>query len=196
MAIFTSRRFENRQAHRATRQIIVFQIQQEWFALPIEFVHRVIPLGQVYGVPHGQGLSLTRYENREIPVIDIESRVFVNWSELQAASMSSTASEFEPYIPMPVEPEEDTHQASPPPAQRYLLITQTSQSDWVGIPLATQPALRRVPESAFTPPPASYLTNGNVRYVSALVMLDDKHPSLFLLNLHQVVRDVPMLPGS
>lgn len=195
MAIFTSRRFENRQAHRATRQIIIFQIQKEWFALPIECVYRVIPLGSVYGVPQGQGLSLTRYENQDVPVIDIEHRVFGYPDPAIAAEQKANpSSELEPYVPFSIASQDEDSQQSQPANQRYLLITQASQGDLMGIPLASQPSLRRVSESAFTPPPASYLAKGTIRCVSALVMLDDNHPSLFLLNLNQVVRDIPMLP--
>jgi chemotaxis signal transduction protein len=197
MAIFTSRRFENRQVHQASRQLVIFQLQGEWLALPIECVYRVIPLGQVYGVSHGQGISLTRYENQEIPVIDIQRRIFGSVSVLLESPESSIHSkEVEPYIPVSVPLEDEDTPQSQSPKQHYLLIIQTSQGELTGIPLESQPSLRRVPESAFAPPPASYLANGTIRCVSALVTLDNNHPSLFLLNPAQIMQDVPVLPGG
>ncbi|HEY9619494.1 MAG TPA: chemotaxis protein CheW [Crinalium sp.] len=198
MAIFTSRRFEHRRANRATRQIIMFQLQQEWFALPIELVHRVVPLGPVYGMPQGLGMSLTRYENREIPVIDIKRRVFVETSETRALPPASDAiapNELEPYIPVSIPSDADQADLMKQDSPRYLLIVQDPQNDLLGIPIESQPSLKRVPESAFAQPPASYLAKGNVRCVSALVALDANQPSLFLLDLQQLIQDVPMLSG-
>lgn len=180
MTLFTSRRSAKRQKHQATQQLLIFSMQQEWFALPIQAVYRVIFTEHIYGAPHGNGMGLTRYENEEIPVIDIKSRIF---GEASQQNPSLNSSEVTP--------------------GRYLLIIQDVQGELVGIPLDSQPSLRRVPESAFTIPPSSYLAQGNIRCISALVVLGDDQPSLFLLDLKQLTQSslssppsLPLLPQA
>ena len=65
-----------RQQKNITQSLIVFTLRREWFALPIDMVQKVIPLGAVYGDPQGTGISLTEYQNREVVVIDMASRIF------------------------------------------------------------------------------------------------------------------------
>jgi purine-binding chemotaxis protein CheW len=174
MTIFTSRRSINRQKNSSTRQLIVFCLQQEWFALPIQAVYRVMPLEHIYGAPHGNGMGLTRYENQEIPVLDIKHQIF---GETLKQSLSSNSSEVA--------------------QQRYLLIIRDLQGELVGIPLDSQPSLRRFPESAFTSPPASYVAQGKVRCVSALVVSGNDQPSLFLLDIKQLIQpSLPLLPHA
>jgi len=48
-----------RQQKNITQSLIVFTLRREWFALPIDMVQKVIPLGAVYGDPQGTGISLT-----------------------------------------------------------------------------------------------------------------------------------------
>jgi chemotaxis signal transduction protein len=134
-----SRRIANRRAE-PLQKLIAFQIRQVGFALPIQLARKVVPLGVVYGAPIG-GLSLTRYQNLEIPVIDATFRLF---------GESDRANET-------------------PHDQRHLLIVLDARSEPMGIPLDAPPTLRRAPRSAFAPIPAAYLATGNIRCVSALV---------------------------
>ncbi|NJR61659.1 MAG: hypothetical protein HC769_24185 [Cyanobacteria bacterium CRU_2_1] len=75
-----------------------------------------------------------------------------------------------------------------------MLIVQNPQGELIGIPLDSAPSLRRVPRSAFAPLPPTYLTEGGVRCVSALIVLNPKEAPLFLLNLDQLLQSRSTLP--
>src|ERR671933_52989 len=73
--------------------------------------------------------------------------------------------------------------------QRYLLIVQSSSGQLMGLPLVEPPSLQRVPESAFAPLSASYISEGNLRCVSVLIKRNNDEPPLFLLNPDQLVQN-------
>jgi chemotaxis signal transduction protein len=170
-----SRRIANRRAE-PLQKLIAFQIQQQWFALPIQLAQKVIPLGLVYGAPMG-GLSLTRYQNLEIPVIDAAVRVF---GVADVKPLASQKDEASPRSNHPSPPEDAAD-------QRHLLIVLDAQAQPMGIPLDAPPSLRRAPRSAFAPVPAAYLATGNIRCVNALIHLAEDEPPLFLLDLGQLL---------
>jgi purine-binding chemotaxis protein CheW len=182
MAIFsplTSRR-STRRAAEATQQLIVFRLLSEGFALPIRAVQKVIPMGDIYGAPQGSGVSLTLYQDRELLVIDIEQRIFRG-----APSLDSSESTLGLRAQLELD---DTTQA------RFLLIVQSSQGKLVGLPIDSPPSLQRVPESAFTPLTSDYISEGNIRCVSALIVQNNDEPPLFLLNPEKLVQPQQALP--
>jgi purine-binding chemotaxis protein CheW len=164
-----------------TQQLIVFRVLQEWFALPIRAAHKVIPIGPVYGNRQG-GVGLTRYQDQDVIVIDIQQRIFGE----QSQSLLPAATEVSPSLP----------HKSDAIMQRYLLLLQSPQGEFLGIPLDTFPCLRRVPESAFAPIPPIYLAEGRVRCVSALITAASDEPPAFLLNLSQLVDHPTGLPAA
>jgi chemotaxis signal transduction protein len=172
-----SQRLANRRAE-PLQKLIVFRIRQEWFAVLIQFAQKVVPLGLVYGAPQG-GISLTRYQNCEIPVIDIERRVFGNTVNLSLTSALPEITDASAQI-SPLSVTEN---------QRYLMIMEDIQGLAIGIPLDSPPMLRRVPKSAFSPVPAIYLAEGNIQCVSALITVSESEPSFFLLNLDQLLQE-------
>jgi chemotaxis signal transduction protein len=151
-----SQKLANRRAE-PLQKLIVFRIRQEWFAVPIQFAQKVIPLGLVYGAPQG-GISLTRYQDQEIPVIDAEQRIFGQGGD-----------------------------SSAPAEQRHLMIVDDRQGSLIGIPLDSPPTLRRVTKTAFSPIPTVYLAEGWIRCVNALVTVSENEPPFFLLNLDQLL---------
>jgi len=179
MTLSSYRRTKTRQAE-PTQQLIVFQILQEWFALPIRAAYKVVPIGQVYG-SHQGSIGLTRYQDQDVLVIDIQRRIFGE----QMSSPLLSASE----APATTQP------ASPAQHQQYLLLIQSSQGELIGLPLRTFPSLRRVPESAFKPLPPMYLAEGKIRCVSALVTAKNDRPPTFLLNLSQLLESPVALPA-
>ncbi len=177
-----SQRLANRRSE-PLQKLIVFRIRQEWFAVLIQFAQKVIPLGVVYGASQG-GISLTRYQDREIPVIDIDRRVFsnaVNLSLMPALPNSIDASAQKPLLPIAEN-------------QRHLMIVEDIQGASIGIPLDSPPMLRRVPKSAFSPVPAIYLAEGNIQCVSALITVSENEPPFFLLNLDQLLQPGAIAP--
>jgi chemotaxis signal transduction protein len=169
-----SQRLANRRAE-PLQKLIVFRIRQEWFAVLIQFAQKVVPLGLVYGAPQG-GISLTRYQGQEIPVIDIERRVFGNepsiapFPEAIAVLTEAPAPNAEAI-------------ASPFSAQPHLMIVEDAQGALIGVPMDSAPVLRRVPKSAFSPVPDIYLAEGTIRGVSALITVSEDESPFFLLNL-------------
>lgn len=148
----------NRKAE-STQQLLTFQLEQEWFALSIRAVQRVVPLGKVYGDPHRKGVSLTLYQDQELLVIDAGQRIFGVPSRalVEAETLS------------------------------YLVIVQNSQGAIAGLPIVGQPALRRVPFSAFGPLPDAYVATGNIHCVSSRMIQTGEEPLLFLLDPERLV---------
>ena len=165
-----------------THQLIVFRLQQEQFALPIQAVQKVIPLGNVYGAGLDT-VGLTLYHDREISVLNIQQRIFrtVNQPLLLADGSLDQASLLK---------------LEAPSSGRFLLIIETLTEGAIGLPLYDQPMLRRVPESAFVPLSDAYLSGGHLRCVKCLIVLASDQPPIFLLHLDQLLQAQPALPES
>ncbi|MDP8964071.1 MAG: chemotaxis protein CheW [Cyanobacteriota bacterium] len=184
MAVFsplTSRRASNRKAE-ATQQLIVFRLYNEGFALPIRAVQKVIPMGNIYGGSQGAGVGLTLYQDQELLVIDVEHRIF------RSAPSS--------YSPKPALPPQGQEEQPDITLAGFLLIVQSPQGKLVGLPIDSPPSLQRVPESAFTPLTSTYMAEGNIRCVSALILQNNDEPPLFLLNPEKLVQPQQALPGT
>ena len=185
MAVFsplTSRRASNRKAE-ATQQLIVFRLHNEGFALPIRAVQKVIPMGNIYGGQEGAGVSLSLYQDQELLVIDVEHRIF-------RSAPSSYSPRLRALPPQGQEEQPDITLAG------FLLIVQSPQGKLVGLPIDSPPSLQRVPESAFTPLTSTYMAEGNIRCVSALILQNNDEPPLFLLNPEKLVGPQQALPGT
>jgi chemotaxis signal transduction protein len=159
MSILSSvraRRFA-KQRGEAVHTLIAFRLRREWFALPIETVQKVIPLELVYDDPLDTGIRLTRYQDREIVVIDIQSRLFGERPQT-IASLDS----------------------------QYLAIVRGEPDASIGIPLDSPPSLRRVPRSAFGPLPAVDRETGKINCLGATLIQLADHPPLFLLDTRQL----------
>jgi hypothetical protein len=163
-----------------TQQLIVFRLRHEQFALPIQFAYKVIPMVQTYGFCQERGVSLTRYQDRDILVIDVQRRIFIDSSESSRSfqlldSKYSISNTSNPTLP-------DS-------AQPHLLLTQTSQGELFGIPLEMPPSLRRVPNTAFNPIPDHFLKQGSIRCISALVVPSKNESPIFLLNPNLLIQN-------
>ena len=175
MAIFStlrSRRFAAVQTE-TTEQIITFCLRKEWFALPILAIQKVIPLGKVYGDPQGTGVSITAYEEQEIIVIDVAKFIFQDLSSsdlVDAAESDLSGLEWE--------------------QQRYLVIINLHRQtqDLLGLPIDSQPVMRRVTKSNFKTLPKAYLDRGNINCVSEEIIELPEQPPIFLLNPQSLAR--------
>ncbi|WP_299408750.1 chemotaxis protein CheW [Acaryochloris sp. IP29b_bin.148] len=169
MAIFSSVRSQ-RGANRnteATEQLIAFKLRGEWFALPVTAVQKVIPLGKVHGDPNQTGISLTLHQGQEITVVDVGYRIFND----SAQSLT------------PEEPE--TAKSEESAAQRCLVLIKSAEGV-VGVPIDSQPTIRRAGKSQFSPLPSSYLDRGNIHCVSSMIVDDGGTEPLFLLDPEQL----------
>jgi purine-binding chemotaxis protein CheW len=184
MAVFsplTSRRSASRKAE-ASQQVIVFRLRNEGFALPIRAVQKVIPMTNVYGAPLGGGVRLTLYQDQELLVIDVGQRIFGGVRTKDSSKSTFGESQLLSLDDITVE--------------RFLLIIQSSSHKTVGIPLSEPPSLQRVPSSAFTPLTSEYISEGNIRCISALIVPGNDEPPLFLLNPDQLVQSQQALPPA
>jgi chemotaxis signal transduction protein len=161
----------------ATQQVLTFRLDQEWFALPIQAVQKVVSLGSVYGDPQHTGVSLTLYQNRELVVVDVGHRIF---GQVPSQAMAASPTE--------------SDSARNLSQTRYLLILQASTGELFGLPIDSQPVLRRVPMSAFGSLPTAYATEGNIRCISSLMLQTADEPPLFLLDPDKLLQ--PQFPPT
>lgn len=153
-----SRRFAAEQ--QSTQQLVIFRLCQEWFALPLNVIEKVIAQGRIYGDPERTGVSLTLYEDREIVVVDVGHRIFNRAKDLSNHHNSTTA-------------------------QRYLIIVSTN-SQFIGLPVDSPPTIRRVTQSAFISLPQAYIAQGNIRCVSSTAIQLAHEPLIFLIDHQQL----------
>jgi chemotaxis signal transduction protein len=173
-----SRRLAKRQGE-TTQQLIVFQLRQLWFALPIQFAYRVVPIGSVYRTRAGENNKVALHQGHELVVVDIDRLIFKTRSQQNRHLLPGSSSERFTELP-----------------QGHMLILQNPQGQFFGIPLDCAPGLRRVANSAFAPVPDAYLEEGNIRCVSALVNPSPEEPPMFLLNLDQLFLPQAALPSG
>ncbi len=156
--------------HPRTHKLIVFYLGQERFALPIQFAYRVVPMMQLLD-PFDSSTPLF-YQGQELLVLDAEHQIFHTPPSERLLTASSRK-------------KPDCRESD---RQDCLLILQTDQKDLIALPLASQPFLLRVSETAFAPVPPAYLAATNVRCASALVIPDPNDPPIFLLDLNRLVQ--------
>ncbi len=156
MAVYSSVRSRRFAAIKkeSTKQIICFRLLDNYFALPIDSVQKVTPLGQIYGDPGGIGVCLTNYQGKELLVLEID-RFFQN-------SLPQTRSNRD--------------------RQRFLLVVENQAKDLIGLPIDSPPSLRRVPVSSFMPLPKAYATKGKIQFLSSNTIWIEDRPSLLLLD--------------
>lgn len=161
MAILSSARSRRGRKAEATEQFITFQLRQEWFGLPIESVYRVVTMGKVFGDPDQTGVGLTRYQDRDLLVIDVSRRIFA-----EIAQPSAT-------------PKQNLD-------QRSLIIIKNAEDELIGLPIDSQPEVRRFSRSQFVPLPATYAARSKIRCLSSMMAKTADDTSLFLLDPDQV----------
>lgn len=168
----------------ATRQLIIFPLQDEQFALPLSVVEKVMTVDHLYAQVAGSDIAMAVAQNQDIPVIAIHQRIF--------------GSSVDGSVP-PRGVEGDRSTPTPTPLQlaaRYLLLVYDAYGEPIGLPLVNPPTLQRVPESAFKPISATYQATGSIRCLSGLIVVAPDSRPIFLLNLAQLLQPQHALPSS
>ena len=180
MAILSPLKSRRLRAHKGetTKQVIVFKIQREWFALPIFSVKKVVPKNDTQGNYQNSGAGLTVYEGKELLVLDIAYQVFGNIPKQPPSSS---------------DPAEPVEQSS---TDGYLLIIRSRKGDLVGLPVESSPTVRQFGESEIVPLPSNYAARVNIQCVAGLIVQPDNEPILFLLNPDQLLHTQPLLPPT
>lgn len=152
------------QPHAVTVPLIAFQLRQIWFAVPMTAIVRVMPLGPIYGDPQHTGISVTRYDDQELTVVDVGHRIFSDPGALPAEVLDDAT----------------------PATQSCLVVLQTRQGERIGLPIDSQPEVRRVPETQIVPLPETYRQHGNIHCISTLSVQAADQPPLFILDPDQL----------
>ena len=178
---FAYRRAINRKLE-PSQQLITFRIHHEWFALPILVAQKVILLDKLHGSPFSTESSVAFFQEQELVVLDVGRRIFGDAIAQAVLSQPPAANHAVTQIQFVSQ-------------QRYLVIVDGSHDEPVGLFLESQPTLRRVPQSAFSPLPPNHFSDGGIHCVHALVSSIQGEPPLFLLNLHQLLEPITHLTG-
>ncbi|HHP7231613.1 MAG TPA: chemotaxis protein CheW [Xenococcaceae cyanobacterium] len=180
MTVFStlrSRQFADRQ-NQVTEQIIAFRLLEEWFAVPILAVKKVIPLGKIYGDPNNQGISFTSYNNRELLVIDVAKYIFSGLPVSHNAETDKLLNH------------ETELQDFNTTESKYLLILQAQNHQDIGLPIDSQPTMYRIDSSAFKALPEIYLEKSNIQYISSKIIEIPETPVMFLLDNQKLINSV------
>ncbi|NJM57052.1 MAG: chemotaxis protein CheW [Synechococcales cyanobacterium RU_4_20] len=140
------------------QQFIAFRLRQEWFALPIAAVERIIPRGDIYGNSPEVGLGLTLYQGKPLLVVDVGHHLFGE----TATSPQVLAEQF------------------------LLILFDTQQQQFVGVPIDSAPVLKKLLLDAMEPLPDRYQSAGKIRCVSASTVQAAGEALLFLLDPAQL----------
>lgn len=136
-----------------TRQFISFRLRAEWFALPIGAVERITALGELHGDADKTGVGLTLYQGQPLVVVDVGHYLFG-----EAATLTHWSPE------------------------QLLLVTTDPQGQFVGIPIDSQPVLRKIQGEQIQALPERYQTSGIIRCISASAVSQEENTFLFLLD--------------
>ncbi|WOB45406.1 hypothetical protein HNI00_21440 [Thermoleptolyngbya oregonensis NK1-22] len=175
-----------------TRQLLVFPLRRELFALPLAIVHRVIEIDRLYAQQEGMGTAIALDHDQNIPVLNLQQRIFANTSTSTQCLEPGTQ----------IDPQEVTKYStleqtfSNTVTTRYLILVYSLQGDVIGLQIDGPPALKRFTESAFKPLSVLYQQEGGIRCVSGLILPTDDSPPIFLLNLAQVLQPPSALLGA
>ncbi|MFQ3617064.1 MAG: chemotaxis protein CheW [Cyanobacteriota bacterium] len=176
----------------STRQLLIFPLRQEQFALPLAVVHKVIRIDHLYAQQDGAETAIALDHDAHIPVLDIQQRIFAN------ALTPDKCLETDPQIHS--QTIIGNHTASRKPdnfsASQYLILVYSLQGDVIGLRIEQPPTLQRFPETAFKPLSTLYQQEGGIRCVSGLILPKVDGPPIFLLNLAQVLQPPSALLGA
>jgi chemotaxis signal transduction protein len=184
-------------------QMITFLVRQDWFALPIQVAQKVVPLAAVRSSTGSQGQGLILVDQQRLPTIDLEQHIYRDLplpSLISPTAPAGAAADGGLQGNAGPAPLATNVVAFPQPSEipgdpRHVLIVRLPQmSESLGLVVSQTPLLQRVPETAFSPISATFLTLSQLRCVNAVISLAGQEAPIFLLDLTQVLP--PLLPPS
>lgn len=183
-----------------TRQLLVFPLNQEQFALPLTVVHKVIEVDRLYAQQTGAETAIALDQDQNISVLNIRQRIFTDAAK--PAKRLDLGTQVDESINTQIDTQEviknnaPDHRFSPCSTPQYLILVYSLHGDVIGLPIDGAPALQRFAESAFKPLSALYQQEGGIRCVSGLILPTADSPPIFLLNLAQVLQPPSALLGA
>ncbi|GAB4144174.1 MAG: hypothetical protein Fur0046_21500 [Cyanobacteria bacterium J069] len=189
MALHPSLRALRAKPVAATRQLLVFPLRQERFALPLTVVCKVIEVDRLYAQQPGEETAIALDHDQNIPVLAVRSRIFPHAPEPPKRTQDGTAAgTANDHATETIKTQSGTPQ--------YLVLVYDFQGEVLGLAIDGPPVLQRFTESAFKPLSALYQQEGGVRCVSGLILPTADSPPIFLLNLAQLLQPQVALLGS
>ena len=150
MAIYSplrTRRLAAQQAE-ATQRMIIFQLRQETFAIPLDQVSKATTFDRLYGDANHAGVTLTTHQGRELVAIDVGAKIF-----------GDSATVLPPLKNLPVAVDNNVS---------HLLIFQREDEQFIGLPIDSPPSIRSIAASAFRPLTDIDSQYSNLHCVSAI----------------------------
>lgn len=175
-----------------TRQLLVFPLRQERFALPLAVVHKVIQVDNLYAQQDGVETAIALDHDEHIPVLDIQQRIFANAPTPAKCLEADPSINTQTFIGKHTTSQESGHFST----SQYLILVYSLQGDVIGLLVEGPPTLQRFTESAFKPLSALYQQEGGIRCISGLILSAVDSPPIFLLNLAQVLQPPSALLGA
>jgi chemotaxis signal transduction protein len=117
----------------AKKRLILFQLQSETFALPLDDVAKVTTLERLYGDAAGTGAILMTYQGREIAAIDVAQKIFGQ--------------------PPTILPDLESQRSIEPSLEevKYSIVLRDPDDRLIGLPIDSQPSIQSIAMSTFTP---------------------------------------------
>ncbi|MBD2178018.1 chemotaxis protein CheW [Pseudanabaena sp. FACHB-1998] len=163
MAAITSLRSQRLQELRPNipKQYVAFRLRIAWFAVPIEFIYRIIPLEK-------QVPKIT-FAGNNIPIIDLGKMLFGQTKgqnhDIQQLVVNGAVVASKP----------------------SLIVVRNQSDDLIGILSNSQPAMQNISKDEFVPLPATYSQRWKVNFINFMTIPSSEQPSLFVINSDRLI---------
>lgn len=162
-----------RRNNKTEQPIIAFQLDREWFALPILAIQKVVPVSQINCITRESQNNLYQYKNQELLIINIEQHIFNN-SSPSKSSLTTDSSLLE------------SPESTSPDSFSYVAILQQETEILAGLPLNSQPVIYKISPTDFQAIISTEIGGYDGQYIESKVTNIDEIPRLFILNLQQL----------
>ena len=148
---FTSRRLADRKPP-ATKQVITFNLDQDWLAVSTDIAQKVAPIQAIYKDQESLYLP-TFYAGKALQFFNLENYLTEGKSNQELDIKKG-----------------------------YLILFETPQKTLIAIPIHIAPVLRRIHESAFVPISLIPTLPQKVHTISRFAIRTEDEPLIFLLD--------------
>ncbi len=145
-------------------QFVVFQLDNEEYAVPILSVTEVVPTLDITPVPDAPAyiLGLTSLRGKIVPVLDLEKRF----------QLVRTT----------------------PNASQHIMVAESEQKVLFGILVDKVKEVLKIPEHTIKPPPDILKSKISAEYLPGVIVLEGQHPGseeriLLILDLQKILSD-------
>jgi len=146
------------------KQYVAFRLRIAWFALPIEFIYRIIALEK-------QVPKIT-FSGNNIPIVDLGKLLFGQnkgqSNDIQQLVVNGAVVASKP----------------------SLIVVRNQTDDLVGILSNSQPAMQSISQEQIVPLPATYSHRWKIDFINSMTIPSPERPSLFVIDSDRFVSAV------